>query len=214
MRRICITLLLILLSRTAGAQWFVPWQRVPGITVVAEGDDPRIALVAESRLYWNRALAELGSGFRLGPVTVVDLPVPEADLRLFGAGFVGPPSAGRPVPAPSLLAVPGDMVIYLARSDFISFTSWFTADRRRIIGIRDMASPPMDAPNIARNVIAHEIGHAIGLGHVADAQWLMCGRPAPCRPDAFRSDEARIFPLSDEEKGRLLLMYPAAWTPR
>ena len=42
----------------------------------------------------------------------------------------------------------------------------------------------------------------------------MCGRPATCRPDAFASDAARFFPLTSEEKARLLAMYPPDWTSR
>ncbi len=214
MRRRCVTLLLALLPWGAWAQWFVPWTRVPDITVVAEQGDPRVALVEEACAFWNRTLADLGSAFRLGPLTVLHGPVPERELQRYGAGFVGPVGASRPVPPADLLAVPGNMVIYLARSEFVSFAGWFTADQRRIIGIRGMTTAPMNAPNVARNVIAHEIGHAIGLGHGADARLLMCGRPAPCRPAEFASSDARIFPLSDEDRQRLLLMYPAHWAPR
>jgi hypothetical protein len=213
MRLRCTALLLALLPAAACAQWFVGWTRVPQITVVAQGNDPRIALVDEARSFWNQTLGALGSGFRLGPMTVLDRPVPEHELQQFGAAFVGPQGPHRPAPPAALLALPGDLLIYLAESEFVSFAGWFTPDGRRIIGIRS-ASPPMDAPNVMRNVVAHEIGHAMGLGHVADARWLMCGRPAPCRPDGFRSNEARIFPLSDGEKQRLLLMYPADWAPR
>jgi len=60
-------------------------------------------------------------------------------------------------------------------------------------------------------VIAHELGHAIGLGHNADPTKLMCGRPWPCRPNLFRSAEPRMFPLTDEEKQQLLSMYPVGW---
>jgi hypothetical protein len=49
-------------------------------------------------------------------------------------------------------------------------------------------------------------------GHEDDG--LKCGRPASCRPAAFRSDVPRIFPLPDDEKAHLLRMYPADWRPR
>jgi len=196
------------------AQWFVPWTRSPSVTVVASGEDPRIALVQEAIAFWNSTLEELGSGFRLGTATVVVGNIPERDLQEFGAWFVGRRGPDRPSAPPALLAVPGDLIIYLTASDLVSFASWFTPDGRRVIGIRGTSFPPMDQPNVARNVIAHELGHAIGLGHNADPKLLMCGRPAPCRPGEFRSSVPRMFPLADEEKRQLLEMYPPSWRPR
>ncbi len=66
---------------------------------------------------------------------------------------------------------------------------------------------------ICSDVMAHDLGHAIGLGHNDDPSNLMCGRPAACRPDAFRSDLERYFPLMEEEKQSLLKLYPPANSP-
>jgi hypothetical protein len=97
----------------------------------------------------------------------------------------------------------------LAQSAFVSFTTPpFGENSKRIVAIRGTRFPPMSLPNVPRNVIAHELGHAIGLGHNSDPATLMCGRPASCRPDLFRSNQPRMFSLTDSEKRRLLTLYP------
>jgi hypothetical protein len=189
------------LSLAAGAA-HAQWQRTPSVAVIGAADDPRLPVVQEAVSFWNRTRAELGSGFRLGAVTRVDAPVPEEALRELSR------TLGRGIEVPQALrGLPGDLNIFLAESSFISFSV------KGVIGIKGARWFPMNLPNVPRNLIAHELGHAIGLGHNSDPANLMCGRPAPCTPDAFQASEPRWFPLSEEEKRRLLRMYPADWKP-
>ena len=194
----------------AAVAFFPAWTRVPAITIFGASDDPRVPMVHDAVAYWNQTFAELGSGFRLGAVSVTIGAVPPGALVTMSQEVVD--AHGRP-PMPDWLAGrPEQIVVALSNEDFVSFTMRWSGTG--LAAIKSVNSYPLTLPNVARNVIAHEIGHAICLGHNSDPAFLMCGRPAPCRPTAFQSATERYFPLTDDEKALLLRFYPADWRPR
>jgi len=157
-------------------------------------------------------LAELGTPFRLGPIRHTTDTVSIEDLKALSAQVVG---RGGPIALPERVEhMPGDLIVVLSEGDFISFAARSLSGAKVLVGIRSHHLFPLTLPNVARNVIAHELGHAIGLGHNDDPTTLMCGRPAPCRPAAFQSQTARFFPLTQAEKARLMTMYPTHWPNR
>jgi hypothetical protein len=208
----CTLVVAAFTATSACAQFDQTWRRSPAITVLSAGSDPRLALVDEAVSFWNKTLEDAGSGFRLGAVTHIVQPVPEEALASLGDSMLGSRGRSDYVP-PVFHDMPGDLIVVLADSNFISFAGPFFANGKRVVGIKGIQHPPFTLPNVARNVIAHELGHAIGFGHNNDPTKLMCGRPWPCRPDLFRSDEPRMFPLTEGEMRQLTRMYPATWKP-
>jgi hypothetical protein len=198
-------------ARSAPGDPVAPWAKVPAVVVVgARTDDARLPLVRDAVAFWNRSFAELGSAFRLGPVTQVGGAVPADELRaLSGRVLSGTGPAQSPLE--SIQGIAGDLIVALSDGDFVSFAMRWPSLGKTLVAIKSDRFWPLSLPNVARNVIAHEIGHAIGLRHNSDAAALMCGRPAPCRPDAFASETAHYFPLTAEEKLLLLRLYPADW---
>ncbi len=201
-------------TQASGAATLFPnrgrgWNKIPTIVIAGKEGEPRAQLVIEAVDFWNKQLSEIGSGFRLGPVSFTTETIPAAELEARSRAVLA--KEGALPPTPSLINMQGDLIVVLSDGDFVSFAGPFLSDGRRLVAIRGDQHYPFTLPNVARNVIAHELGHAIGLGHNDDPNNLMCGRPASCRPDAFRSDVERYFPLMEEEKQFLLKLYPPTW---
>jgi hypothetical protein len=202
-----LVLCTLLMPRPTDAQW----STMPTITLAALAQDPRIPLALEAVASWNRQFAEIGTPFRLGDVTQTTDTLPADYLTQLSAAVL----TRKPQPdvPKRVRRMPGDIILVLSDGDFVSFAARLPSGARVLIGIRSDQLRPLDLPNVGRNVIAHELGHAIGLGHNDDPTTLMCGRPAPCRPAVFQSDVARFLPLTEADKGLLLRLYPPAWTP-
>ena len=149
---------------------------------------------------------QLATKFRLGGLTDVRGVIPVEDLKMLSTNGTGLPARELPE---SVRRITGDIIVALSDGDFISFAA--RRGDKALVAIKNDRLWPLTLPNVARNVIAHELGHAIGLPHNDDPTMLMCGRPAPCRPDLVASEVERYFPLSELDKGNLRRMYPPNW---
>ena len=210
-------LVLVLLpgfSQAIGAATLFPnrsrgWNKIPTIVVLGREGDSRNQLVIDAVDFWNKQLTEIGSGFKLGPITFISEIIPPEELAELSRAVLD--RRGVQEPPRALMQIDGDLIVALSDGDFVSFSGPFLKGGKRLVGIRSFQVSPLRFTNVGRNVIAHELGHAIGLGHNDDPANLMCGRPAPCRPDSFRSNVERYFPLMEEEKQWLLKLYPPTW---
>ncbi len=129
--------------------------------VGADGNDPRWRAVAEAVEFWNQQLADAGVGVRLGPIARLVQPVPDDALRQLSGLAVSGRFAGD-IPQ-ELERVQGEIVVALSTADLISFGLQWSPARKGLIGLRRADIPPMSLPNVLQNVVAHEVGHVLGL---------------------------------------------------
>lgn len=185
------------------------WLRNPEIVILAEAGDPRIAMTQKAIAFWNKELGSIGSGSRFGSIRIAPLARTDETYALNRSRAMIDNRDYGPENIPHhIRRYCGTVVIILANNNFVSFAAGSRTYGLALVAIKGGRFNPFHLPNVTQNVIAHELGHVLGLRHNADPTMLMCGRPADCRPDKFYSTTPRIFPLADYERERLKAKYP------
>lgn len=169
--------------------------------LVTDADDERVAMVGEAVSFWNETVSDLGLA---GPFSKPGHQVPPEGLRPFEnyahqlSQLAGRLHSSGPGPAPpeALFRVEAEVVVLLSAQDLMPFAWPYGDDGRYFVAI-----PSGDErDNVVRNVIAHELGHVLGLQHTREPGVLMC---QPCDTSARHGDQPRFLPLTELDRERL-----------
>ena len=181
------------------------------VVLTPSADDDRLDPAREAIAFWNARLAETSVATRLiGPRVVVASPVTRAlenyARRVAQRAVRLPGGDAEPDAPPELTGLDADIVLLLSRQDILSYT-WplpRIEPRRYLVVIRAVRGPDRSDAMVSRHVVAHELGHALGLLHNDHPHTLMCG---PCAPLTSEPDATGFLPLTDGERARLAALH-------
>jgi hypothetical protein len=185
------------------------------VVVVPEAGDARVAHTRAAVEFWNRSLADLGLDVQLREAALV---VGSPDMRAIEtfARFVSqrggriPRGASGPQPPPGLTALGGDVVVLLSRQPLLPFAWPPIGSPDHLVAIRALRPRRPRDDTVLRNVIAHELGHTLGLRHNRGGASLMCG---PCSSLAAEDSPGGWLPLTRRDRARLRVLHGSVEIP-
>ena len=173
------------------------------VIVLGAGDDAPTDVAQEAIGFWNEVMTELKLGTRLVGTTLVATARSARILENYTrqvwqqAGRLTPGGPGPKEPR-RLGDLGADVVVFLSGQPTMSF-AW---PLRQSAGFF-VAVP---AETVTRNILAHELGHALGLTHHDNPMVLMC---SPCQ-EAQMIDQGPFLPLTPDDRSRLRELHASA----
>ena len=202
-------LLLLALLLAAGASTTAAEPVEHHVVILAyDTNDVRLPMALDAVKFWNEVVADLGLNVRLVEEILIASPITRA-LENYARSISQ--RAGRLRGGPGEPDAPGEIadlgaeaVLLLSRQDLMSFAWPLPRRPGHFVAIEEDRTAMATNPNIARNIIAHEIGHTLGLRHNRDPTTLMCG---PCRTHELAADRPHYMRLTERDHRRLIERY-------
>ncbi len=207
-RAICTLLVAVSLLAAAPAAGQVLEREV--VIVTPDAGDERVTQTHDAVAFWNETLSDLDLGVRLRETDLVvasENRALENYARLISQrGGRLPRGAAGPQPPRELIDLGADVVVLLSRQPLMPFAWPLPGSTNYFVAIRAVEPRRPGDDKVLRNVIAHELGHTLGLTHNRATATLMCG---PCSSAAAEDNPLEWLPLTADDRARLRALHGA-----
>ena len=184
------------------------------VIITSDAADERVTQTREAVAFWNRTLSDLDLGVRLREAELIIASPDSRALENYARqvsqrGGRVPRGTAGPQPPSELTDLQADVVVLLSRQPLMPFAWPLTGLAESpgyFVAIRTAEPQRPGDDKVLRNIIAHELGHTLGLTHNRATATLMCG---PCSSVAAEDNPQEWLPLTTDDRARLRALHAA-----